>query len=610
MINVTSLERRSKFLVKAIADKVKYDSISNPKYAYWVLYLDDNRKRPREIDTCATSYCISILEADKQKVISNSFVDKYIYHDTIQQAIRTLIKLRSNGGAWPSVVEPKILQSLENEYHGDVAIGDNFFALTALLDAGFLSEQFEYTNDIPSSLQSLEGRIKYVCQTVDWLINHRALSGDEGWYYTNTDNAEISQAVTIATSNVLIILNRIKNAIIGNSDFEKFYNKIEKVISETNEYLMVNIKTDGGIDKFISSSSLSSSLLHTCKMVDSLILSENLDYIEELEKAISFIISTCNNLDCNFKNVADDFYSERYNLVLPSKDEIVICHENYIEGLLLSTLLNILLQFNQSGSYISRIKIDVDLVTDIVNKLIIQLEYMQTRSGINNGLFKCHVVRPEGMHPVYASFEGYNAFRLYMRIQKHILSNDEKNRICEEIKKSKFTPDLPYVFISYSHKNEDAVLYDVLRLKTQFNCWIDLESIDGGRCANEDDWTEKVLPVMESPNCKGVIIYISKNALTSNGLLREAEWIQKKRIDFYTFLVDFSETISPRDMASIIYEIEDSDAQNKVRRISAFSYICQIDKDVTEFSYYHRQESFKHLSHPDFFNWIKKIRLA
>ena len=68
MINVANFERRSRFLVKAIADKVKYDNESSPKYAYWALYLDDNRRKPREVDTCATSYCISILETEKQRL--------------------------------------------------------------------------------------------------------------------------------------------------------------------------------------------------------------------------------------------------------------------------------------------------------------------------------------------------------------------------------------------------------------------------------------------------------------------------------------------------------------------------------------------------------------
>ena len=145
MINVTNFERRSRFLVKTIAKKVRFDNETMPKYAYWTLYLDDNRRRPREVDTCATSYCISVLEAEKHRVVADGSLDKYIYHDIIQQAIRTLICIRGKNGAWPSVVEPRSLFNSVVEYSGEVAIGDNFFALTALFDVGFLNKQFEYT---------------------------------------------------------------------------------------------------------------------------------------------------------------------------------------------------------------------------------------------------------------------------------------------------------------------------------------------------------------------------------------------------------------------------------------------------------------------------------
>lgn len=612
MINVANFERRSRFLVKAIADKVKYDNESSPKYAYWALYLDDNRRKPREVDTCATSYCVSILETEKQRLMSGGGVDKYIYHDIIQQAVRTLLRLRGKNGAWPSVVEPKILQSPVSEYCGEVAIGDNYFALTALLDVGFLSKQFEYISNIPEELQELEGRVEYVCQTVDWLILNRVAPENCGWYYTNATNESSTHPVTIATANVLSVLNRVKNAIKGYEKFSNFYKRIEKTINETNEYFAINIKADGGIGKFISSSTTSSSLLHTCKMIDALILSENYEYLDELERAINFVVDTCNRYPgCNLASLGVDSYSETYNLVLPSEDEITIRHENYSEGLLLFTMLNILHLYSQSGSYISKVKIDPVAITDIVNLVIKQLENMQTKEGANNGLFRCHVVRSEGMHPVYASFEGYRAFRMYMSLDKHILTESDKLNLQEEIKKSNpFDPDAPYLFISYSHKNDDVVLLDVQRLKKQYNCWIDFENLDGGRSATEDDWTEKVQPILDNPNCKGVIMYVSKEGMNSNGLMREAEWISKRKLNFYTFWVGFSNTITPKEMATIIYEIPDDDTQRKLRKIMAFSYIGQTSKDPTEFSYYHRQDTFSHLSHPDFHNWLKKINLV
>lgn len=610
MINVTNFERRSRFLVKTIAKKVRFDNETMPKYAYWTLYLDDNRRRPREVDTCATSYCISVLEAEKHRVVADGFLDKYIYHDIIQQAIRTLICIRGKNGAWPSVVEPRSLFSSVVEYSGEVAIGDNFFALTALFDVGFLNKQFEYTNDIPDELLHLEGRIRYICQTIDWLIHNRAIVDEEGWYYTNTKSNE-SRAVSYSTASILLMFNNIRNAIKGMDEFRDYYDKLENIIKSTNEYFIINIRNNGGIGKVIESSSTQSSLLHTCKMVDALLLSEDTEYNDEIEKAVSFIIEQCQTKpNCDFKSEGSDFYSENYNLMLPSGDEITIRHENFIEGVLLYTLINILIQCGKSASYVSKLEIEKSAVSDIVYKLLVQLEDMQTKQGEYNGLFKCHVTRSEGIYPVYASFEGYRAFRMYMSLGKNPLTESEKAEIKDLIcKNNPFDPNAPYIFISYAHVNDDVVIQDVQRLKKQFNCWIDFENLDGGRCRGEDDWTKKVKPVLQNENCKGVIMYISKDAFYSNGFFREAEWITNNHLNFYTFLVGFSDTITPKEMATIIADLQDTDTQLKLRRMSAFTYVSQANKDVTEFSYYHRDDTFSHLSYPDFYNWIRRIEL-
>lgn len=601
MINIKNIERRSTYLVYIIKNRVKvvkYPEEEEPRYAYWTLYLDDDRDIPREIDTCATSYCISVLEAEKNRLLAIGSSDKYLNHDTIQQAVRTLIKLRSKNGAWPSVINPKCLLDSAPVPFNDVAIGDNFYALTALLDVGFLTKQFVYTNNIPKELLCIDGRIKYVCETIDWLLANRVLKDKDniGWYYTNTRDDKNCVPVTLATANVLYILNRIKNAIKMNKSFSSYNTKIDETIKQTNDFFIMHIKSDHGIGKVIQSQSPQSSLLHTCKMVDALILSEDPNLSDEISNAIDYIILSCQSLLNNdFKDIDISFYTDNYKLLLPS-GEIKISHENYIEGVLLYTLLNILIQNNQSGSYVSsKIKINKTDIEQVVNSLIKRLVNFQTKEGDYNGLFMCHVSRNEGMYPVYASFEGYRAYRMYMSLSK------------PEIHGYKFDPNAPYIFISYSHFDESIVFQDVERLKKQYNCWIDKENLDGGRCKTEDDWTQKVEPVLRNHNCKGVIMYVSQKAFLSNGILKEAEWIQKNNINFYTFLIGFSHTITPNDMAQILDELKGDNPKLNLRRKQVFSYIVQTDKDETEFSYYHRHENFSHLSEDDFLNWLRKI---
>lgn len=611
MINVANLERRSRLLVKTIVDKAKRDDSQNTIYAYWTLYLDDKRNRPREIDTCATSYCISVLELDKQRLRNTGNTDRYRYHDLIQQAIRTILKLRSLVGAWPSVVEPKILKQNNDEYSGDVAIGDNYYALTALMDVNFLSNSFEYIDNIDHTLQTLDGRVSFVCKSVEWLLSNQTQTEDFGWYYTNTKIDASVRSVSIATTNILTILNRIKNALVtirNNAEARDCYIKIDKAIKIILEYIVDNIKTDGGIGKYICDPNETySSLLHTCKLVDSLVISENDNYIDELEKAVNFIISGCQKYDCMFERASASFYSEQYNLVLPSKDEITIRHENFTEGILLFTLINLIQQHQKIGSYVSKANISIDTISEIVDKILKQLESMQTKEGEYNGLFRCHVTRADGMHPVYASFEGYRAIRLYQGIEKTVMSKSTRDSLKQEILSHPFDPSQPYLFISYSHRDTDSVLLDVLKLKQQYNCWIDFENLDGGRCDDENDWTEKVFPILRNPLCKGVIIYLSKSGFLSNGLLFEAEYIQKVKPQFYTFLIGFSDTLTPSSMADTLNNIEEPDPQIKVRRITAFSYVAQAVAGFATESYYHRKANFSHLFESDFVNWTNKI---
>ncbi len=172
-----------------------------------------------------------------------------------------------------------------------------------------------------------------------------------------------------------------------------------------------------------------------------------------------------------------------------------------------------------------------------------------------------------------------------------------------------FNPKLPYVFISYAHVNEDAVLEDVMYLKSKgVNCWIDFENLDGGRCEGEDDWTKKVAPVLKNENCAGVIIYVSEKAFPKNGLMFEAHWLCRHTSkSVYSFFVDFEQSVNPEKMAALIDASVSKDDEFKEKRKAALSYVCQTDKTNYEFSYYHRRGDLSHLEEPDFKNWIKKI---
>lgn len=182
-------------------------------------------------------------------------------------------------------------------------------------------------------------------------------------------------------------------------------------------------------------------------------------------------------------------------------------------------------------------------------------------------------------------------------------SCDEIEELKENILKKPFKPDEPYIFISYSHANQKDVFEDVCKLKTMCNCWIDFENLDGGRVDGEDDWTEKIKPVLDSEKCIGVISYFSPETITSNGTLYEAEWILKNGRQFYTFFLNFSENTNKEEIGKIIME----KSSNDFRRITAFGRISQADaKDATE-SIHQKRKNLSHLNESDFTNWIKRI---
>lgn len=412
MIDIYKTDKRSSMMIKAIIKNAHYDRADAPTFAYWPLCIDDKRQLPKEVDTCATSYCVSILEAEKRR-IENDPNNKKDFTPIIIQAIRTLIAIRRNSGEWPSVVEPKKIGISLKKKNGEVAIGDNYYAIKALLDAGFLSDSFEYAESTPQPLSSLENRIAFLEKTIDWLANNRAAVDKTGWYYTNSRDLANGSA-TLPTCNIIILLNTIRKCLSIGKTNSSLYKKVCNMIASASDSLLINIHADGGIGKtIISQYDQQSSVIHTCKMVEALLTCEKPEYIHDIEKAVAYVLATCQSMDK--LEFTDDLYCESYSLKLAGGEEVSIQHENYVEGILLNTFMQLLLGQRQSTSFLSQIKINTVEASSLVDRLMANLTELQSKGGPNNGLFKAHISRPEGKYPVYASFEGYRAINLYKK---------------------------------------------------------------------------------------------------------------------------------------------------------------------------------------------------
>lgn len=173
-----------------------------------------------------------------------------------------------------------------------------------------------------------------------------------------------------------------------------------------------------------------------------------------------------------------------------------------------------------------------------------------------------------------------------------------------------FNCQKPYVFISYSHKNELTVLHELLKLKAKVNCWVDFENLDGGRNMEENDWTKKIRPVLEHENCRGVISYVSEEGFASSGFIKECDWIKVNRPEFYCFLIGFTPDINATRMLEKIRGFTKAGESEREKQIrdEALSYLTQATVAGKE-SYYRVSEDGRHLIATDFLNWLKKIKL-
>ena len=89
-----------------------------------------------------------------------------------------------------------------------------------------------------------------------------------------------------------------------------------------------------------------------------------------------------------------------------------------------------------------------------------------------------------------------------------------------------------FVFISYSHRDADAVKEDVKALQERgVRVWFD------ANMRLSESWMDQAHKVMTHPNCRGVIFYHSKYSYVSNAcsIEREKAWEQHQKDEGYGF---------------------------------------------------------------------------
>lgn len=430
-MNIEKIREKLNNLVVGIAQNAIDTGGLVPKF--WQLYLGADQ-RFSKVDTCATSHCLSIL--------ANAH---YTDENLISNAVASVVRLRNEEGSWPSAITTSELAHPDTRMKGDTAIGDNCFALTALIDAGFLNANFCYASQLSNDFESLYYRIKYVLKAVDWLLNNKA-TDNLGWYYT--DNKEIPHSsVMLTTLNVLQVFSKIifwlnvsstnnkldpnqKNECILYRDqiVAELQRIVEHIVDSNNifediQYEWKAIGTSIKID--------APSIIHTCKLVNLILYNKkfnNLELFSEVQDLARYVIDKSKSQQI-FEASCKDFYFEYYDLNKLNDlglyaSPIQVDHENFAEGIALSTLIDL-----QACGYV----VKEETINTILNLLLDRM------SRTIPNFFRCRSEREKERnlwYPVYASYEAYMALKSYVdnyNIIYPIMHNQDALTIAEAI---------------------------------------------------------------------------------------------------------------------------------------------------------------------------------
>ena len=392
-------KNRLKKQIQQMVDKVNNEAINTngtiPRF--WQLYLDSDVDMGLDIvDTCATSQALVIL------LHSKDYVNDYSkYFDLICEAVASIVGLCDDKGAWPSAISVEEMAKYYTR-NGDTAIGDNCFALSALLDAGFLSDNFSFGKELPKNITSLQDRVEFMFKAINWLKMHMADDG-YGWYYTSDTS---KKSVSLTTINVLQVMSealfslQVEIKSYPEELFKKandMINDLKKFISNSfGKFTFIEGYDSSSIGQFVNSSADDKpSFIHTCKLINLILYNNQYTGVilyKDWEDFAQYIVSEIIKYNLDYDNWPDLILFEKYSLMKISEfgiksKPIVIDHENYVYGIAMYTLINM---------YINGFDVNTQLIENAARVLL---------SQVTNGIFRCKSKRDSKCNfPIYSSW--------------------------------------------------------------------------------------------------------------------------------------------------------------------------------------------------------------
>lgn len=359
--------------------------MNNNTYLTWPLFFHDNADQNFDVDVCTSA--LGVITLSKFNLNNNDSIKV-----SVNRSINTLISIRNDNGSWPSNIS---LISKEELFMEGV-ISDTCFALSALLSVGFLSNNpmiDSFTNlKTGTQLNSIDDRIEYVNESVNWLLSNR-VNHNQGWQYTGigylekTDDKDALPAYTTPTANAIIILSQIVEVVKDLRPDHSMVNAINNAIYSSVEWFRDIQSSHNGDYGFGIKRGERSRIGNTSRVIIALCTASNtngFDIEKNLYKAVKWMIKEYKPNKLHFSDVGEDFDQliiEKENGLVKNAYRRSIYHETFIEAHLIDSLrLYYHSNYNKNNNYFLKVQI-FSTISKALNYLINQ----QSHGGLNDG---------------------------------------------------------------------------------------------------------------------------------------------------------------------------------------------------------------------------------
>ncbi len=377
---------------------------SGQTYLTWPLFFSESTTPNSDVDVCTSGLgVISFSNFD--------FENNDSLKDPITNSINTLISIRNTDGSWPS----NISLVSKDEVYMEGVISDTYYALTALLSVGFLSnspriKEFKNLKD-NTELDTLEKRIDFINDSVEWLLNNR-VDHNQGWQYTGigylerTHDKDSLPAYTTPTANAIIVLSEIVNAVRVFKPNHGMINKIDSAINDSVHWfcdIQLNDKKNSG---FGIKRGERSKIGNTSRVIIALcknISENNNETIERtLQKSVRWLMNNYKPSKLAFSDVGEDFHQliiEKENGIVKHAYRRSINHETFAEPSVIEALSTYYsIPRNKKLSFFKR-----NHIFHILSRALSYLLTLQQHTGTYDGAVKSRRTANNEQYTMYST---------------------------------------------------------------------------------------------------------------------------------------------------------------------------------------------------------------